>query len=246
MLRNIGDVRGRPVEAADGDIGEIRGFFFDDRSWVVRYIIIEAGSWLNRREVVISPTAFKNPLWHAKTFPVALRKHQIESSPEIDPAKPITRPEELQIVQHYGWPAYWESDSLYKRLVTVAGAALGTAVAEKHSAVHALRSTEQLFGTLLKATDGDVGKIADLVIDDVSWEIHYIVVDTGTWLAGKKVLIAPEWIEHADWEPPRLSVGMSQKVIRESPAYDPAYPITRIYESRLYDYYEVPKYWRRY
>jgi hypothetical protein len=246
MLRNIGDLLGRAVEAIDGEIGEVKGFYFDDRAWVVRYITVDAGSWLSSKEVVIAPSAFKNPLWHSENFPVYLRKDQIENSPLIDPDSPITRDEEIRIIRHYGWPAYWESDSLYQRLVTAAGTAVKTALLENRPATHLLRSTKRLFGSTVTASDGEVGKLLDFVADDISWEIHYMVVESGSWLSGKKVLLAPEWVENADWDTPRLSVGMTREVIKDSPAYDPAYPITRIYENRLYDYYQVPKYWRRY
>jgi len=54
-----------------------------------------------------------------------------------------------------------------------------------------LRSIKQLYGDELRATDGEIGKITDFYFEDQNWAVRYVVVDTGTWLSGRLVLISP-------------------------------------------------------
>ena len=61
MLRSIKDLEGYAVGATDGTIGHVEDFYFDDRAWVVRYLVVEAGAWLSSRKVLISPIAIGRP-----------------------------------------------------------------------------------------------------------------------------------------------------------------------------------------
>ena len=56
---------------------------------------------------------------------------------------------------------------------------------------HVLQSINQLYDDRIGALDGDVGHVEDLYFDDRSWAVRYLVTDTGSWLAGRKVLISP-------------------------------------------------------
>ena len=98
-------------------------------------------------------------------------------------------------------------------------------------------------GYHIHATDGDIGHVEDFLVDDVSWAIRYMVVDTINWWPGKKVLVAPEWIERVDWDKSMVHVHLGCEKIRTSPEYDPARPIERAYETRLYGHYAQPRYW---
>lgn len=110
-----------------------------------------------------------------------------------------------------------------------------------------LRSLKDLQSYRIHSSDGEVGSVEDLIIDDETWNIRYIVVDTGmaplTWLPGRRVLVAPAWIETVDWEDKRVQVSLSRDTIENSPDFDPSAHVNREYEVRLYDYYGRPKYW---
>lgn len=83
----------------------------------------------------------------------------------------------------------------------------------------------------------------DFVVDDETWVIQYIVVDTRNWLPGKKVLVAPAWIEKVEWTESRVYMDLYEETIKNSPEYDPSAPVNREYEERLYDFHGRPKYW---
>ncbi|MDX1523125.1 MAG: PRC-barrel domain containing protein, partial [Anaerolineae bacterium] len=79
--------------------------------------------------------------------------------------------------------------------------------------------------------------------NDETWVIQYMVVDTRNWLPGKKVLIAPAWIDEINWPDAKVHINLSRETIKNSPEYDPETSLDRSYEEELYDYYDRQKYW---
>ena len=69
------------------------------------------------------------------------------------------------------------------------------------------------------------------------------MVNTRKWLPGRKVLISPDWFDEVDWAASEISCSLTSDAIKESPEYNPAEPVNREYEEKLYDYYGRPKYW---
>ncbi len=108
MKRSIKSLIGYTMGATDGEIGKVKEFYFDDESWTIRYLIVETGSWLSGRKVLISPDALLTPDWQQKVFPVNLTKKQIKNSPHIDTEKPVSRQQEMKLYEHYPWTSYWE------------------------------------------------------------------------------------------------------------------------------------------
>ena len=53
MLRSMKDLENFTISATDGEIGHLKDFYFDDDAWVVRYLVVDAGSWLSSRKVLI-------------------------------------------------------------------------------------------------------------------------------------------------------------------------------------------------
>jgi hypothetical protein len=108
-----------------------------------------------------------------------------------------------------------------------------------------LRSVGDTIDHAIHAGDGDVGHVDDFLVDDDGWRIRYMIVDTGTWLPGHKVLIAPQWIKEFDWSEARVIVDLTRDAIKKSPAYEPGRPIARDYESQLHGHYGREEYWRQ-
>jgi hypothetical protein len=99
-----------------------------------------------------------------------------------------------------------------------------------------------VIGYYIEATDGEIGHVEDFIIDDKSWAIRYIVVDTVNWWPGKKVVVAPQWIKRVSWAESTVYVYLEREWIKNAPEYDPTAIVNRDYEDRLYDYYGSPKY----
>jgi hypothetical protein len=114
----------------------------------------------------------------------------------------------------------------------------GTVAGDVH-----LRSVTDLRGCHIQGTDGPIGHVDDLITDDASWEIRYLVVDAGSWWLDRKVLIAPRWTSDVSWEDRKLHINLSREAIKSSPEWVATDPVNRAYEERLYDYYGRPVYW---
>src|SRR2546423_13055157 len=90
-----------------------------------------------------------------------------------------------------------------------------------------LRSAREFSGYAIRATDGDVGKASDLYFDDASWEIRYVIVNTGEWLAGRKGLVAPEAFGSPQWHERVIPVNLGREQIERAPDIDVDRPGSR-------------------
>lgn len=266
MLRSLKDINKYTVTAQDGEaVGKVHDFYFNDVMWVIRYLVVDLGVWLPGRKVLISPVALGQPDWGGGvTFPVQLEREKIEDSPDFDLSKPISRQQEAELHEFYEWPPYWGDVSavdsrgagmmpnayLKSQKVAEKGVTERRVVSEQEATVEApdtedphLRSINEITGYGIQAKDGEIGHVEDFIVEDDTWIIRYMVVDTRNWLPGKKVLVAPQWIEKISWPDSMVRVDLSRETIKNGPEYDPAEPVNRGYEDRLYDYYGRPKYW---
>jgi PRC-barrel domain protein len=173
MLRNVKDLRGYRIRAIDGVIGKIDDFYLDDETWAVRYLVVDTGTWLSGRKVLISPIALGHAGWMGRQLPVALTRAQMERSPDIDTTKPVSRQHEAQYFGYYGYPYYWVGAGLwgmgaYPGSLTVQGKieedlkAHANHVTAPRGDCH-LRSGNAVIGHRINATDGDVGQLEDLL-----------------------------------------------------------------------------------
>ena len=49
MLRSVKNLEGYAIGGTDGEIGHAKDFYFDDRAWVVRYLVVDAGTYHAQR-----------------------------------------------------------------------------------------------------------------------------------------------------------------------------------------------------
>jgi hypothetical protein len=253
MLRNVTHLKGFAIRATDGEIGTLDQFYFDDESWAIRYLVVNTGGWLSGRLVLVSPIAIRQTEWQSKRLDVALTKKQIEDSPLIDTHRPVSRQHEALYFGYYGYPYYWGGPYLWGRASYPAGLTVRKeavteaealqARAGKESADSHLRSTNEVKGYHIEAADGEIGHVADFIVDDETWAIRYLEVDTRNWWPGKKVLVSPQWINHVSWPASEVYVDLSRETIKNGPEYIESMPVTREFEKRLYDHYGRPAYW---
>ncbi|MGE5457800.1 MAG: PRC-barrel domain-containing protein, partial [Methanococcaceae archaeon] len=107
-----------------------------------------------------------------------------------------------------------------------------------------LRSSKEVTGYSIQGKNDAIGHVEDFIVDDKTWIVRYMVVDTGRKIfGGRKVLIAPHWIDKVDWAESKVFVALSTQSIKESPEYDSSAILNRDYEEILYEHYGLPKYW---
>jgi sporulation protein YlmC with PRC-barrel domain len=253
MLRSAKQIKGLKIAAEDGEIGKVDDFLFDDREWIIRYMVADTGTWLIDRLVLISPVSLRHPNTDDKVFPVKLTKKQVEKSPGIDTHKPVSRQHENDLVNYYQWPAYWYPGAGYS-LSPMEGYIGAVPVIPDDNEIKAgtqkeegdphLRSIDEVAGYNVQAKDDGIGHIEDFIIDDDKWNIRYAVIDTSNWLPGsRKVLISPQWIKKISWSASEVKIDLAADKIKNSPEFDTIDKINRHYEEQLYNYYEYPKYW---
>ncbi len=246
MLHSVKDLQGATLLATDGAIGAARDGYFDDETWIVRYLVADTGGWLTGRRVLIATVALGAAGGLAGPLAVALTRDQIRHSPDIDTDRPISRQHEADLYQYYGYPYYWGGMGMGMGMgMGVYPLAMPVASDPEEAGDAHLRSMREVTGYALRARDGAIGHVADLLVDDADWAIRWIVVDTGSWLlGGRQVLVSPGWITAVSWARREVAVDLRRETIEQGPVYDHALPVDRAYETRLYGYYDRPSYWR--
>ena len=257
MLRSTKDLEHYAIGATDGDIGHVEDFYFDDDAWVIRYLVVDTGSWLAGRQVLISPISIHEPDWISRTLPVSITKEQVRNSPHIDTHEPVSRQHESRYLQYYGYDDYWGGESMWGNsmfpftmvpgFVGYGGILPPTELEEaafrkaererRRNADPHLRSCNAVVGYHLHATDGEIGHVQGFLVDEQTWAIRYLVVETGHWWLGHKVLIAPRWITGVSWAEGAVSVDLGREAVKNSPPYVAGEDWGRERDIRLYEHY---------
>lgn len=256
MLRSTKQLEKYTIGTTDGELGQVKDFYFDDETWVVRYVIVETGAWLSSRRVLISPFSIGAPDGVGHILPVSITKQQLKDSPSIDLEKPVSRQHEMSYLGYYGYPYYWGGTGLWGEgaypgmMMTGVGYGGSDAQFERlsrqaelsNSDPH-LRSCAVLEEYHVHATDGDIGHIQGFLLDEKSWAIRYAIVNTSNWWLGHSVLISPEWIGEVSWSQSKVTTSLNRQAIKDAPAYDPDVMFERADEIGIYKHYGRAGYW---
>ena len=222
MLQNIKALYGSKLTALDGDIGHVSDFYFDDKSWVIRYLVANTGTWLKERMVLLSPHAFGKWDQLEASLKINLRRKQIENSPSITSHVPVSRQFEVEYYRYYGWPAYWSGDAMWGAGAFPMVMHPPSAEMDKDYPRHHhrddkhLRSAKALKGYGIQATDGAVGHLSSFVVDDRSWAIRELVVDAGSWISCKEILIQPDKVDRISYEDSKVFVNLTKADIEKT------------------------------
>ena len=231
LQQAVKDLRGDAIVARDGAIGSVDDVYFDDERWTVRYLVVDTGGWLSGRKVLISPACVM-PIRERKALRVALTREQIGAAPSIERDAPISRSLEARHARYFGYPYYWSGPYLWG----TAGMPVATEWTEP-AAVRAaraddvdearrapateshVRSVREVVGYKLHATDGDVGRVEDFIVDDETWAIADLLVDTRNWLPGKKALVAPGAVAQVDWSNREVKIRLIRDEVERAPVH---------------------------
>jgi hypothetical protein len=247
MLSKVKALIGYKLYALDGEIGRIKAFHFDDRYWTIRYLGVETGDWLLDRQVLISPCALVAVNRQKHHITVDLTKKQIADSPHLSTDRPVSRQFEEAYHGYFGWPTYWSDSYILDRHSHLVRdkRKWRESVRNGRSFEPHLRSTRDVNGRRVQASDGEIGHVDDFIIDDNTWTIRYLIVDTRNLLPGKRVLIAPQWIECVNWSESKVQINLLRETIRQSPEFKDESLPAGDYESSLHRYYNRREYWMK-
>jgi uncharacterized protein YrrD len=237
MLRRLKDLEHWAVLSSDGqDLGAIQDFYFDDERWTVRYVVVTTGKWFAGRVVLLSPMTIDHVRWEQATVVFTLTRGQIEAAPDADLATPMSRRWEAAYANHYAIPYYWAGTGIWGDWPSPSEARLAVhepipaepGVDDEH-----LRSTQTVAGYHLQASDGEIGHIDDYLVDDQTWTIRYLLVDTSNWIGGRAVLVPLERVSRVDWRKQLVNVQLTREEVENSREYDPAADIAGVYRIEL-------------
>ncbi len=256
MLRVGAALEGYAIKAEDGEIGTVSDFLFDDRTWKVRWMVVDTGHWLTGRKVLVHPSAIGQPDHELRQLEVRLSKAQVEGSPDIRQDEPVSLQMERDMYGYYGWNPLWGGvgsfwgypNAISTPLVAspIYGGASDLAgvdgPAPPEDGDPHLRSVLDVSGYHILATDGSIGHIENLLLDDTNWGTRYLIIDTSNWWAGQHVLLSPFAVMEIRWGEREIRVNLTRVQIRESPPWQKLNLIDQAYQTRLHTHYGWPGY----
>lgn len=238
MLQSESRLQGLKLHAEDGEIGSVAEVYLEDGAWVVRYFVVSTGSWLAGKKVLISPAAVRAVDWNEGSLHVALTVDQVRQSPDVDTDKPVSRQYETELAAYYAWTPYWSGSTMpFMSLAEPNPVSPEQIASMQESGDPHLRSADELKGYHIEARNGAVGHVVDFVLRDDDWKVAFLMVDAGSWLHKRNVLLGPESIEAVDWAERRVRVSVTREAIEASPEFDSEFPVPDEYAERLLEHY---------
>lgn len=243
MLHKIESIIGLSIGATDGEIGKVKDIYFDDETWNVRFLVVETGTWLFGRKVLISPVAIQSNDWSSDAIPVNLTQEQIKNSPDIDTEQPVSRQQESDLYNYYSWPAYGGAGMGYMTTGMVGGViAPGVNLDDKvqndpPKEENHLRSIKNISDFKIYTQDGLAGDIEDFFIDNELWNINYIVIKTGEWYSHKKIVLPTERARHINWNNNDLNLAIGTEALLNNPVMEEGQTLNTNYERSLQDFH---------
>ena len=220
MLHPITKLYGHKLIAKDGDIGHLKDFYFDDKSWAIRYMVVNTGNWLTGRLVMLSPHAFGKLEPKEESLHVNLTRKQIENSPSIATHRPVSRQYEEDYYTYYGWPVYWEGGGMWG----ASGFPVATTPAPPKERPHHghnqrddlhLHCTTAVKGYHLQVDDEEIGTVCGFNVNDTTWAIEELEVKTGHWYAHQKIVIPTSKIQRISYEESKVVTTLKRAQIQQ-------------------------------
>ena len=236
MLWSVEQLHGCSILATDGQIGKVDELYFDDEEWRIRYVVVDIGKWLLGRRVLVSPAVLGKPNQITHVLPVTLTRAQVKNSPDISQDKPVSRQPKIEYWPGLEIPARPGIAGLY------AAAQFAAGQDEAHERDPHLRSSRTVAGYHIQARDGQIGHVEDFIVDDETWIIRYLVVNTRNLLPGKKVLVAPRWVDRVSWLGSKVFEDLPRASIKDEPEYDPLALAKRVSEQHALEHHDCPKF----
>lgn len=235
MKISVKGITGFGIGATDGKIGTVKEIYFEDHTWTVRYLIVKTGNFLKEKLILISTQALLDADWDNELFSTNLSTDQIINSPDIDTDKPVYRQQEVKLYEHFPWDIYWAMGIIPME------DSVEIAISEKQKEIGAnanphLRSSDKVTGYTLHAIDGELGHIDDLIIETESWKITYVVLKTGSWFSGQKILIPTEWIIEINWLSSTFVMEATVEKVQQCEPFDADGGVNEAYEKVRRDY----------
>lgn len=207
MLR-LEKILGFRLMAKDGRVGRVSDCFIDDRRWVVRWLVIESGSWLRPCRTLVRPVAVEKVHREKRELEVHLTRLDILTSPRTDADPPVS-----DQWDHQSWSSLWSLDATSEpeRIFQVAR--------ERSSIRHDphLRSFREIRTYITTQGEKRVASVEDFIIDTFDWSVQYMVAGLGRWRVQRRVAVPTIAIAKISWFERILALKHSTGDLRSFP-----------------------------
>jgi hypothetical protein len=223
-LQSAKQFHGFTMHTLDGNAGTIKETLFDEAAWVIRYLVVETGGWLDHNEILIASISVARLDWNRKAVYVNLTSEQIRESPGLGVTRPMLRANEAEFLDHYGYSHYWNG---LAPVLPSSDASSAASASARRDAIERdlqqvasdLHSSVEMIGCAVRTSDDTDGQVEDLQFDDASWDIAFLVIDPHDWSADSSVLVSPSRVAHIDWEQAQVALPMTRAELEHCPKY---------------------------
>lgn len=222
----LSDLSGFAIEAKDGSVGKVIDFYFNDRRWVIRHIVVEIGSGSGSQKILLSPAAIKYLNHEEKGIVVDLTVDAVSNASCIDTSFSMPR-YEIDYLSYYGYAFYWGNTSVTEEHAqssldpqSVAAQTHDIFVAidsvrRMHGDRH-LRSFQKSVNYQVQATDGEIGRLKTILIDEDTWAIQYCVASTDNSWPDQQAFLTPQVIRDINWGSGNIYVDLTLQEVKEA------------------------------
>jgi hypothetical protein len=233
MLRSLDHLLGYRIAAVNGGVGTLADLFFVDDSWMVRYLLVAAGGWLNRKTVLLSASAIGDVCDANHEICVELTREMVLTSPGVDSDRPVSRQKEILLSRHYGWKPYWTPDPFL-------GLALPSERMQWEGELEGsnphLRSFREVTTYVVEGA-GARGHLVDMIAREPGWNIDSLVVSSPRDRVSGLKLLAAGQVREIDWTNRMVHAAYEPAAL---PPFDPAAPVNPRRVAEYFDYHGLP------
>lgn len=235
MLHSVKILERFGVVATDGEAGLVRDVYFSEEDWRIRYIVVDAGEWLLRKEVLVGLDAIHAMDWERGVMQLKLTRETLKACPALDAARPLSPQQETELGRHYGYSDDWNTtyfgETGFPGIVEQWPPALPDQplepVTQRMPAIddmRHLRSAAEIIGYVIEARDDRFGHLEDFLFDQADWTIQALVIDPVNWWPGKHVVVATSYVEELNRGKSQLALRMTRDEVERSQQFDPLNP----------------------
>ena len=222
MLLTIADLKEYELETTDGATGRISDLYVEDGFWFIRYLVVSSGFWLNQQELLLLPDSVTEIVPETRRLHLKLTEQQLRDSPPRDRHLPISRQYEEQLADHYGWARYWLPATLLGSGHAPTLPANMTAGEKPLDSAEdgepALRSLNELLSYELRASQGEILPLANMVVSTKNWQLRYLLVPE-EGMGDRPVSL--DFVTHCSWEERAIQLSLTPAQLQRQEPYLP-------------------------